>query len=137
MTMTKEQFKNSIIDGIKAGRLDPCNGIGEILQVIFPVLLDDRERQRDRRNLHFTLMMNSRNYDLASQSATSRTIPKKNSAISQKMRLSKQCLTLSTSMALTTGTTSTRNHWKRRTRWRKHQQRKLEPATSGTPSTET
>ncbi len=32
MTMTKEQFKNSIIDGIKAGRLDPCNGVefGEI-----------------------------------------------------------------------------------------------------------
>lgn len=30
--MTKEQFKNSIIDGIKAGRLDPCNGVefGEI-----------------------------------------------------------------------------------------------------------
>ncbi|XJZ60228.1 hypothetical protein ACIA4Q_02445 [Lactobacillus delbrueckii subsp. bulgaricus] len=32
MTMTKEQFKNSIIDGIKAGHLDPCNGteFGEI-----------------------------------------------------------------------------------------------------------
>lgn len=33
MTMTKEQFKNSIVDGIKAGRLDPCNGVefgGEI-----------------------------------------------------------------------------------------------------------
>jgi hypothetical protein len=32
MTVTKEQFKNSIIDGIKAGRLDPCNGVefGEI-----------------------------------------------------------------------------------------------------------
>lgn len=32
MTMTKEQFKNSIIDGIKAGRLDACNGVefGEI-----------------------------------------------------------------------------------------------------------
>lgn len=27
MTMTKEQFKSSIIDGIKAGRLDPCNGV--------------------------------------------------------------------------------------------------------------
>lgn len=32
MTMTKEQFKSSIVDGIKAGRLDPCNGVefGEI-----------------------------------------------------------------------------------------------------------
>lgn len=30
--MTKEEFKKSIIDGIKAGRLDPCNGVefGEI-----------------------------------------------------------------------------------------------------------
>lgn len=30
--LTKEEFKNSIIDGIKAGRLDPCNGVefGEI-----------------------------------------------------------------------------------------------------------
>lgn len=30
--LTKEQFKKSIIDGIKAGRLDPCNGVefGEI-----------------------------------------------------------------------------------------------------------
>ena len=27
MTMTKEQFKSSIVDGIKAGRLDPCNGV--------------------------------------------------------------------------------------------------------------
>ncbi len=32
MTMTKEQFKRSIVDGIKAGRLDACNGVefGEI-----------------------------------------------------------------------------------------------------------
>ena len=32
MTMTKETFKASIIDGIKAERLDPCNGaeFGEI-----------------------------------------------------------------------------------------------------------
>lgn len=30
--MTKEEFEKQIIDGIKAGRLDPCNGIefGEI-----------------------------------------------------------------------------------------------------------
>lgn len=30
--MTKEEFKKSIIDGIKAGRLDPCNDVlfGEI-----------------------------------------------------------------------------------------------------------
>ena len=30
--MLKEEFKKSIIDGIKAGRLDPCNGVefGEI-----------------------------------------------------------------------------------------------------------
>ncbi len=30
--MTKEEFKNQIIEGIKAGRLDPCNGVefGEI-----------------------------------------------------------------------------------------------------------
>lgn len=29
--LTKEDFKKSIIDGIKAGRLDPCNGeFGEI-----------------------------------------------------------------------------------------------------------
>lgn len=30
--LNKEQFKNSIIEGIKAGRLDPCNGVefGEI-----------------------------------------------------------------------------------------------------------
>lgn len=30
--LTKEQFKNQIIEGIKAGRLDPCNGVefGEI-----------------------------------------------------------------------------------------------------------
>lgn len=30
--MLKEDFKKSIIDGIKAGRLDPCNGVefGEI-----------------------------------------------------------------------------------------------------------
>lgn len=30
--MTKEEFKKSIIDGIKAGRLDPCNGaeFGEV-----------------------------------------------------------------------------------------------------------
>ncbi|WP_201336129.1 hypothetical protein [Lactobacillus nasalidis] len=30
--MTKEQFKASIIDGIKAGRLDACNGVefGEV-----------------------------------------------------------------------------------------------------------
>lgn len=30
--LTKERFKKSIIDGIKAGRLDPCNGaeFGEI-----------------------------------------------------------------------------------------------------------
>lgn len=32
MTMTKEKFKKQIIEGIKAGRLDPCNGVefGEI-----------------------------------------------------------------------------------------------------------
>lgn len=32
MTMTKEGFKASIVDGIKTGRLDPCNGVefGEI-----------------------------------------------------------------------------------------------------------
>lgn len=30
--LTKEEFKKQIIDGIKAGRLDPCNGVefGEI-----------------------------------------------------------------------------------------------------------
>ena len=30
--LTKKEFKNQIVDGIKAGRLDPCNGIefGEI-----------------------------------------------------------------------------------------------------------
>lgn len=30
--MTKEEFENQIIEGIKAGRLDPCNGVefGEI-----------------------------------------------------------------------------------------------------------
>lgn len=28
MTMTKEEFKTSIVDGIKAGRLDPCNEEG-------------------------------------------------------------------------------------------------------------
>lgn len=25
--LNKKQFKNSIVDGIKAGRLDPCNGV--------------------------------------------------------------------------------------------------------------
>lgn len=32
MTMTKREFKESIVDGIKAGRLDPCNDVhfGEI-----------------------------------------------------------------------------------------------------------
>lgn len=30
--LTKEEFKKSIVEGIKAGRLDPCNGVefGEI-----------------------------------------------------------------------------------------------------------
>lgn len=32
MTMTKKEFETQIVDGIKAGRLDPCNGVefGEI-----------------------------------------------------------------------------------------------------------
>lgn len=28
--LNKEQFKEQIVEGIKAGRLDPCNGVGEI-----------------------------------------------------------------------------------------------------------
>ena len=32
LALTKDEFKNQIVDGIKAGRLDPCNGVefGEI-----------------------------------------------------------------------------------------------------------
>ena len=32
LALTKKEFKNQIVDGIKAGRLDPCNGVefGEI-----------------------------------------------------------------------------------------------------------